>query len=474
VAENAVTARLARFLADSRPGDVPPAVRHEAKRALLNFLGCALGGCREQPIERALAALSPYAGAPRATLLGRSERLDALHAALINAMSANVLDFDDTHLATVIHPGAPVAAALLALAEQRPASGEQLLHAFVLGVEAECRVGNAVSPGHYERGWHISGTCGVFGAAAAAGKLLGLDAQRMTWALGLAATQGAGLVEMLGSMAKSFHLGAAARNGLAAALLAENNFTAAERAIEGERGFGRVLGENPDFSAITGGLGQTWELTQNAYKPYACGVVVHPVIDGCLEVRRRYSPEATGRIMIRVNPLAVERADRKAPRDGQEAKLSLQHGAAVALLHGAAGVAQFSDACVAEPALAALRNRIEIEEDPAVARDEAFVTLRMKDSMIYVSHVQHALGSVERPMTDADLEAKFRDLAALGAPEVDASRLIDAVWSLDAAADAATLVRLAAPRAGVAGRRSAGTPRKKSKHARKRGRPGRR
>ena len=264
MAEDGVTARLARFLVDSRPGDLPQGVRHEAQRALLNYLGCALGGCREEPIERALAALSPYAGSPRAALIGRPERVDALHAALINAMSANVLDFDDTHLATVIHPSAPVAAALLALAEQRPASGEHLLHAFILGVEAECRVGSAVSPGHYERGWHISGTCGVFGAAAAAGKLLGLDALRMTWALGLAATQGAGLVEMLGSMAKSFHLGAAARNGLAAALLARNNFSASECAIEGPRGFAHVLGDKPNLPAITGGLGETWELARDA------------------------------------------------------------------------------------------------------------------------------------------------------------------------------------------------------------------
>jgi 2-methylcitrate dehydratase PrpD len=402
-------------------------------------------------------------------LIGRSERLDALHAALLNAMSANVLDFDDTHLATVIHPGAPVAAAALALAELRPATGEQLLHAFILGVEAECRVGNAVSPGHYERGWHISGTCGVFGAAAAAGKLLGLDAQRMTWALGLAATQGAGLVEMLGSMAKSFHLGAAARNGLAAALLAENDFSASERAIEGPRGFAHVLGDKPDLLALTGGLGETWELSGNAYKPYPCGVVVHPVIDGCLEVRRHYSPEATGRIMIKVNPLAAERADRKVPRDSQEARLSLQHGAAVALIHGRAGVAQFAEACVAEPAVAALRNRIEIEQDAAVARDEAFVTLRMKDSMIRVSHVQHALGSARRPLSDADLEAKFRDLAALGAPGVDASRLIDAVWSLDTTAKASALARLAVPRASPAAPRFATMSRKKPPRRRKKG-----
>lgn len=442
--EEPVTLALARFVAESRWGDVPPPIRHEAARALLNYFGCALGGCQDETIKRALSAFAPYVGAAQATLIGRRERPDALHAALFNAMSANVLDFDDTHLRTMIHPSAPVAAAAFALAELRPVSGEALLHAFVLGVEAACRVGNSVSPGHYARGWHISGTCGVFGAAAAAGKLLGLDAQRMAWALGLAAAQSAGLVEMLGSMGKSLHLGAAARNGLAAALLAEKEFTAAERAIEGERGFARVFGENPDFAAITQGLGETWELAHNAYKPYPCGVVVHPVIDGCLEVRRHYSPQATGRILVKVNPLGVERADRRHPRDGAEAKLSLQHGAAVALIHGSAGVAQFSDAAVADPAVAALRERIEIQSDPAAARDEAFVTLCMKDSMIHAAHVKHALGSVERPMRDADLETKFRALAAAGAPGCDAQRLINAIGSLEGAVDAAAVVRLSA------------------------------
>jgi 2-methylcitrate dehydratase PrpD len=447
VAEAAVTLQLARFLVESRWGDLPQAVRHEAKRALLNFLGCVLGGCRDEAIERALAALAPFSGPPQATLIGRGQRLDVLHAALINAMSANVLDFDDTHLRTLIHPSAPVAAALFALAELRGASGESLLHAFVLGVEAECRIGNAVSPGHYERGWHISGTCGVFGAAAAAGKLLGLDAQGMAWALGLAATQSAGLVEMLGSMAKSLHLGAAARNGLAAALLAERKFTASERGIEAPQGFSHVLGEKPRLSAITGGLGETWELSQNAYKPYPCGVVLHPVIDGCIELGQRHAiaPRDIERIALTVNPLAIARADRKSPRDGLEAKLSLQHGAAVAILHGAAGVKQFTDACVGEPAVAELRGRVELAEDPSTARDAARVALHMKNGRALKVDVPHALGSVQRPMSDADLEAKFRDLAQLGAPGRETRSTIDRVWSLDALADASALARFAVP-----------------------------
>ena len=200
-------------------------------------------------------------------MIGRSEKADALSAAFLNAVSANVLEFDDTHLQTVIHPAAPVVPAVFALAELRQVTGEDLLHAVVLGVEAECRIGNAVTPSHYRRGWHITSTCGVFGAAAAAGKLLRLDRQRMMWALGNAAAQSAGLIESLGSMAKSISVGNAARNGLAAALLAEQGFTGPERAIEGTYGFAKVMSETADFGAISDGLDGSWEISRTPTNP---------------------------------------------------------------------------------------------------------------------------------------------------------------------------------------------------------------
>jgi len=218
------TRTLARYLVDSRFEDIPQPIRHEACRALLNWLGCAIGASRHETIESMLAALGPFSGAPQASVLGRSERLDILHAALVNGVSSHVLDFDDTH-AHAIHPSAPVLPALLAYAEWRPVSGAELVHAFVLGVEAEERIGLSVYPEHYDIGWHITGTAGVFGAAAAIGKLLGLNEQQMCWALGIAATQSSGLRDMFGSMCKSFHPGRAAQNGMTAALLAAQNFT---------------------------------------------------------------------------------------------------------------------------------------------------------------------------------------------------------------------------------------------------------
>ncbi len=170
-----ITQSLARFIVDTRWEDIPEQARHEAKRALLNFFAVAIAGCRTEPVELALKTLAEFSGGKQATVVGRSERIDALSAAFLNGAGANVFDYCDTHLPTVVHPTAPLAPALLAMAELRRVSGPQLLTAFVLGFEIECRVGAAVSPGHYPKGWHITSTCGVFGAAAGAAKLLGLD-----------------------------------------------------------------------------------------------------------------------------------------------------------------------------------------------------------------------------------------------------------------------------------------------------------
>jgi 2-methylcitrate dehydratase PrpD len=421
-------------------------VRHEAKRTLLNGLGAAFAGCRDAAVDHVLGVLQPLAGPPEATIIGWNERVDALTAAFVNGVSMNVLDFDDTHHPTIIHPAAPVAPALLALAERRRSSGQRFLHALILGVEAECRIGNAVTPWHYTHGWHITSTCGAIGAAVAAGKLLGLDHQRMVWAIGLGANQASGLVESLGSMAKSVSVGNAPRNGIVAALLAERGLTAAATMLEGERGFARVMGQDADLSAIDRELGAVWESAKNTYKPYPCGIVLHPVIDALLALRARYDlrPEQVERVTVRGHPLLRQRTDRARPRAGREASVSLQHTSAVCLLHGRAGVAEYSDACATDPAVHALGDRVAVEDDPSIPVGAAAVSLRTRDGRTLALEVAHALGSLSRPMTDAQLEAKVREHAAINAPRTPVDRLIGTVWALDRADDAAEVARLSA------------------------------
>jgi 2-methylcitrate dehydratase PrpD len=356
-----VTKSLAQFVAGSEWDAVPSEVRREGVRGLLNFVGCALGGARDEAMDIAIKVLAPFFGAPQAIVIGRGERPDALNAAFLNAVSANVLEYDDTHLGTVMHPAAPVAPGLFALAELRPVSGRDLLDAFIVGVENSCRVGLAVMPTHYRRGWHITATCGIFGATAACARLIGLDAPRTAWALGHAATQSASLVEGLGSMSKSLGVGNAAKNGLVAALLAKRGFTGPDTPIEGRYGFAAVTSDSADLAHITDKIGERWEVLNNAYKPYPCGVVLFPVIDACLELRDRHAPrpEAIDCIVVRGHPLMRERTDRPNIENGRDAKVSLQHSVAAALISGAAGLAQYEDACIADAAISALRTRAD-------------------------------------------------------------------------------------------------------------------
>jgi len=440
-----VTRNLARFVVSAKAADLPAAVRKEARRTVLNWMGVALGGSRHETVDNALAALSPFSGPAQASILGRKERLDIMHASLMNGISSHVLDYDDTHPKTIIHPAAPVMPAILALAEYRPISGSEFLSAFVLGVEVECRIGNMVYPKHYDVGWHITGTAGVFGAAAAAGKLLGLSEQQMIWALGLAATQPVGLQEMFGSMTKSFHPGRAAQNGLASALLAARKFTSSSQSIEAKYGWANVLSTSRDYSQLTNNLGETYEISLNTYKPFPCGIVMHPTIDGCIQLRNEYklTADKIDRIELKVHPLVLQLTSKKAPESGLESKFSIYHAASVAIIEGAAGIKEFSDQAARNPAVVALRDRVTAIVDPNIKEDQVRVMVSLKDGRRLEKFVEHAVGSVEHPMSDSDLETKFTRLAEGVLPRDRTRRLIDLCWKVDTLKGAAELAQAA-------------------------------
>lgn len=434
---------LGRFVAESRWEDMDGALRHEAKRALLNFVGAALGSAGDPMVDTAAAVLAPFSGRSGLTLIGRAERLDAMAASFINCIAGNHLEYDDTHLRTVIHPTAPVAPPVLALAEEREIPGAAALHAFILGVEVECRIGNAVSPAHYARGSHITATCGVFGSAAAAAKLLGLSAAQTAMALGLAASQSAGVVENLPSAAKSVGVGNAARNGLFAALLAERGYTAAPAALEGRLGWARSRGDTLDLAELTSGLGERWELSSNSYKPYPCGIVFHAVIDACLALREklRLSADDIAAVTVRGDQLLLDRGSRPVHNE-RDARISIHHGAAVALAHGRAGVAEFGPAAVTDPVLSALRAKVRAELDPEMPAGAAAVTVETRDGRIETIRVDHARGSAEHPLSDRDLEAKFRDNADIGGSASRADERIARIWAIEAAATMRPLMRM--------------------------------
>src|SRR3954468_19740270 len=268
-----LTKALCAHLAAARPDELSAAALHAARRGVLDWIGCALAGSPHQTISRLVAVLQETGGRPQATVLGRRLKLGLLDAPLTNGQMGHLFDFDDTHMGgVVLHTSSPVLAALFALAERAPVSGAELMLAYAVGFEAGVRAGRT-APGHHKGGWHLTGTLGSIAAGAAAGKLLGLDTQRLAYAIGIAATQAAGMQQNRGTMCKSLHAGKAAANGVLAALLAERGFDSTQEIIEGKRGFSRIYSDVADPDALTASLGDGWLIESNGHKPYACGVV---------------------------------------------------------------------------------------------------------------------------------------------------------------------------------------------------------
>lgn len=441
-----VTHTLADWVVRCRLGEIPAAPRKEALRSIVNWIGVTAGGSTQDAVSIALQTLVPFTCASGASLFGRTEKLDPLRAALVSGISSHVLDFDDTDLRTIIHPAGPVAAALFALCQMRQMSGAEFLHAFILGVEVECRLGRAIYPSHYDMGWHITGTCGAFGSAAACGKALGLDTGQMEMALGIAATETAGLKVEFGSMSKSLNIGRAAENGLLAALLAAKGFSSSAQAIEAKDGYVLATSTHHDYDAITRGLGEHFEISHNTYKPFACGIVMHPAIDAALQLRKQYhlAPSDLRSITVRANPLVLQLTGKTDLRGGLDSKFSIYHAVAAAFVRGYAGPDEFSDEAANDPVIQSLRQRVKVTVDPSVRTDEAFLTLLTIDGRTIEKHVDHAVGSLERPLTDSDLEDKYTALTKNVLSATQCARLLKLAWSLEERPDAAELPRMAA------------------------------
>jgi 2-methylcitrate dehydratase PrpD len=441
-----VTKILARFVATHPSRGWSDAVDHEAHRTFLNWAGCAVGAARHEAAEAALAAVAMLQPAAQASVFGRTERVDMASAALVNGITSHTFDFDDTHLRTIIHPAGPVASAVLALGETIGASGREVIDALVLGIDVSCRMGNALYPDHYDRGWHITGSTGMLGAAAGCARLLGLDEARTAMALGIAASQPVGMREQFGTMAKPFHPGGAARAGLMSALLARHGFTASARALEAPRGFAQVVSTKCTWNELTDELGSRFEISFNTYKPFACGIVIHPSIDACAQLRARgVKAEEVERIDLKVHSLVLELTGKKEPQDGLQGKFSVYHGCAAGLLFGRAGEAEYADAIVTRADVAALRRKVVATVDDSIAEASADVTAVLKDGRREHVFVEHAIGSLERPMTDADLESKFH---TLGDPVLGAARvghLIEGCWALATTSDVRSLAALGRP-----------------------------
>ena len=438
------TEDLARYIVDSAPERIPDALIHEGKRCLINFLAVAIYSSRDPSLDILLDVFDAEGGSPLASIVGTGVRTTLQNAALANGYLGHLEDYDDTHFPTVIHPSSPVLPAALAVGEHLHASGRDVLAASVLGMEACCRIGMAVHPYHYDEGWHITGTTGVFGSIIAAAKLSGLDLGQMTHGLGIAGTQAAGVREVFGSMTKPFHPGRSAQSGVLASLLAQRGFTSTTEILEGRRGFAAVMSEDSHLERVNDGLGESWELMMNGLKPYACGVVNHPLIDAMVALKNSagIDPSEVQSVSARVHPLVLELVDRPNPRVGLEGKFSYQHSMAVGLVDGAAFPAQYSDARVADPVIAGLRDRIQATIDESMAEDASEVTITLRNGQEHSQRIEHATGAPDNPMTDAQLNEKFRALVGDVFPSAEVDLMLSALWNLDQAPDVGGVIAL--------------------------------
>ncbi len=443
-----VTATLTNYIVAARWADLSQNVRHEALRSFVNIMGCKIGGARHEVVDLADRTLGEYAGAPHATVIGRGHKADALHACLINCFASSIYSYDDTHAQAVVHPAGPVAAAALALAERRPTNGADFLLALALGIEMTCRLSKAISvaPAKSPVAWSQTGITAGIGAAVAAAKLLKLDATQLQYAIGIALSQAAGFRVMHATMVSSLMPAQGAQTGLRAAVLAERGFTASPAALEGRYGFLEVFAETPHIPSLTDGLGEQFELLRNTYKPYPCGIVIHPIIDACLQLRREHAidPNAVNRVQIKASPGAMALCDRRNPQNELQAHVSLYHWTAATLIRGLARIEELQDPTVRDPAIMAFQDKVEAVGDPNVTADAAEVTITLKDGRSHTCRIDHCIGSASNPMTDAQLTRKFNELSE---PVIGASRakqLVDRAWSIEGVADVGDLARAAA------------------------------
>jgi 2-methylcitrate dehydratase PrpD len=437
-----LTRALAQFVATLRFEQLPETVMHQAKRACVDWLGCALAGSQHRTIDQVISGMLALDESGEVPILGRTERFTRLSAALINGQAGHVLDFDDTHMGGVIlHASSPILASLSAASYGMNITGREFLAAYVAGFEVAVRLGQA-APQHHAGGWHLTGTLGTVGAAAACARLKGLNEQQCAMALAIAATQAAGMQQNRGTSCKSFHAGKAASNGLLSAVLAAQGFSGSEEILEGNKGFIRIYSGTQDPQRLTDGLGLRWDLADNGYKPYACGVVLHPAIDAMIDLSRQTNAnwQNVQNIVLSVNPDAIRITGVQQPGTGLMSKFSISHAASIAFIDQAGGLHQFSDQAPHRADVQALAERIQIQGQDLLARDQAQAQCTLHSGEVIEVHIAHATGTRSHPLSDEQLCQKFLGNLQANPRLQPWSDQLAQLWHLEACSDAAAVL----------------------------------
>lgn len=418
---------------------------------MLDTVGVTLAGAAE-PAARIVQQVIAAEGGDACTVIGTGRRAHAAAAALANGTAAHALDFDDMCFVSLAHPSAPLVASALAAGELTQASGRALLDAYCVGFEIEARLGTAMNPRHYKRGWHCTSTLGTIGAAAAVGRLLGLEGGAAGHAIAIAASEASGLKENFGTMVKPLHAGLAARNGVVAALLAKDGMAASELAIEGSQGYLAALdSERPSVDELAADLGSRWEIVDTGItvKLYPSCAGTHPALDAILDLRRRerFTAADVERIEVGVDKITPTVLIYERPSSGLEGKFSMPFCAAAAIAHGAVGIETFELARLADPGLAAIMPRVTMTVDPtldpsAEPLTQARVTITLKDGRTLKQDANGARGYPQRPASEEELGAKFLGCAKRVLASEPAERALATLRGIESVADVRDLAKI--------------------------------
>jgi 2-methylcitrate dehydratase PrpD len=456
-----LTDYVSKFVATTTYSDIPDDVIELGKKSILDGLGLALAGSKAQTgsiSRRYVNSLGICYG--KAILIGSAQNSSPRFAAFVNGVSIHADDFDDTQLSAakdrvyglLVHPTVPVLPAVLALAERRGVSGKELMLAYHTGVEVECKIAEAISPRHYQDGFHSTGTCGPFGSAAASAKLLGFEPQKICNTFGLVASQSGGLRENFGTMTKPFQAGHAAESGLASAELVALGWTAAEQILEADRGFFRAFGGSYDPDAIMNRLGQPWTFASPgvSLKPYPSGSLTHPAMTEMMRLveANNILPTQVEKVDIGANHNMTTTLLHHQPKTGLEAKFSMEFCLAILLLERRAGLGQFSDEVVRRVDVQEMIRRMNFYVNPDAEsagfdKMTSILKIHLKDGRVIAGRADFAKGSPANPMTFEETATKFRGCAEYADwPKAKTEKIIAFVKTLDSARDVRVLFPL--------------------------------
>lgn len=434
-----VTAKIARFASELKFEAVPAAAVQTAKTAVRDCLGVALAGSQEEDGKICAAIARQENAREETTVIGQGFKTSALNAALANGTAAHALDFD--HSFTLMgQPTAPIVPAVFALGEALGADGRHVIEAYVIGYEVTAKLAHSLRDSAHD-GWHAPSALGSFGAAAACGKLLGLNAAQIEMALGIAASMVSGVVANFGTMTKPLHAGLGARNGVLAAKLARGGYTANGKAIEAAGGFYQIYHQGTAINeAAIDELGRSFALLTDGLriKPYPCGGLTHQVIDAALDFRAQHglTAEMIEAVDVDVVKHTFDRIVFRVPQTGIQGKFCMPYLVARAIIDGKVGIHAFTDQAVRDPAVLKLGERVRMNLDPNLKKTDLSgrpcrITIRLKNGQTFSREAQHAKGGPEHPLSEEELKAKFRDCAEQAIDQTAAERALAEIERLD-------------------------------------------